>query len=192
MPQELVDRPSDETGSIKRQPRMDRVVPVNGSRQLAHNTPHDERKGLIDFILPDVEPLVIDSKHIATGKEAFLIRSTKREARKSIQEELRDYESTPNNPRRKRLLEQRGAIDSVIEKATKFLNQWQGLDNDNYLQHLIDTEDELSDRARQLLHLRTGNPGVTYSDQQKMQMRVISEDLRDRLLARVRLKQQGK
>lgn len=192
MPQELKDRPSDETGSIKRQPRMDRVVPVGGSRQLAHNTPHDEKRGLIDFILPEIEPLVIDSRHIATGKEALLVRSTKRDARKSIQAELRDYGSTPNNPRRKRLLEQRGAIDNAIEKATKFLDQWQRLDKDEYLQHLIDTEDELSDRARQLLHLRTGNPGMTYSAQQKMQMRVLSENLRDQLLARIRLKQQGK
>lgn len=191
MPQELVDRPSDETGSIKRQPRMDKVVPVDGSRQLAHNTPHDERKGLIDPILPEVDPLVIDSKHITTGKEAFLVRSTKRETRKAIQEELKDYESIPNNPRRKRLLEQRGVIDSAIEKATKFLDQWQHLDKNDYLQRLIDTNDELASQASQLLHFRVGMRGTDFTPEQKTQMRVISENLRDQLLARMREKQRG-
>jgi hypothetical protein len=190
MPFELKPRPSDDSGSIKRQPGFERVVPVNGSRDLAHNTDGD-RRGLIDDILPKIDPLNIDSKNITTGDEASLVRKTQREERKEIQKELLEYEQLPNNPRRLRLLKKREEIDRAIDKATNFLDQWQTLDKNSYLQRLIDSGDELADQARQLLNFRIGRRGETFSEKEKQQMQIISHHLRDQLMARIRRKERG-
>lgn len=191
MPNELKDRPSDATGSIKKQPELDKMIPVQGSRDLAHNTPFDTKKGIVDLPLPKIDPLVMDSKEVTTGEEALILRKAKRELRKKIVEDLQEFKTIPGNPKRKRLEHDLKQIDITIRKATRFLDQWQHLDNNKYLQHLIDTNDELASSAKQLLYFRTGFHRITFSEQEKEQMVVISRTLRNKLYARIRVKERG-
>jgi paraquat-inducible protein B len=191
MPNELKDRPSDATGSIRKQPEMEQMVPIQGSRDLAHNTDFNNKKELVDLPLPKMEPLVMDSKEVTTGQEALILRKAKRELRKKIVEDLQEFKSIPNNPKRKRLEHDLQQVDRTVKKATRFLDQWQHLDNNKYLQHLIDTNDELASSAKQLLYFRTGFHRITFSEQEKEQMVVISRTLRDKLYARIRVKERA-
>ncbi len=185
------DRPSDEKGAIVRQPGFERV-PFTGSRQMARNTQEDKRKGLTDFALPKLKPLIVQKKEIKTGEEAKLLRDTLHDKRKGIRQQLQEYRSVPNNPRKKELLKMDEQTHTTIKKITAFLNQWTNLDQDWYLEHLINSKDELASQAKVLLRFRDTHRGKDFTPEERSYHEVLSGRIRDTLMTRIREKQRGK
>lgn len=193
MPKPFKERPSDETGEIRRQPRFQKTVPTQGSRNLAHNTPDSNaRKSLQDFALPKISPLVVDKKLIKTGEDATTLRVMKENSLKALKKDLAAYKSVPNNPRRKELEAMAKNLQTTIHKITAFLNQWTNLTQDWYLDHLMRTDDPLAPQAKALLRFRDQHRGQDFTPQERNYHEVLAGRLRNALMERIREKQRGK
>lgn len=181
------ERPSDATGAIRKQPGMSHIPTSQGSRDMAHRL-DQPKKGSEKFELPKLPPLIIDGRHITTGKDAFIVRDMKRVTRKSIRDEMAQYGGEPNNPHRLRLKKQLEALEKNIQRATNFLDQWTDLDHSRYLRGLVNTHDPLADNARELLGLRDRNKQHNLTESEQHLKQALSDSIRDALMARIRQK----
>lgn len=183
------ERPSDDEG-IRRQPRFKRTVPLEGSRRLAHNMPDSSKveTELLDLIPKNLRPLVTNPKKLRTGSEGNALRQTLRKLSRVFKNKLKETESTPE---RERLSAVISRIDYTVHKTTRFMREWGRLDSDKYLQHLIDTNDPLAPEAKSLLSFRLSHRGQKFTAEETLYHKSLSWSLRDKLMARIREKQQS-